>query len=90
MFGNTTPLNVMVHLSWLCTAMVPSLHINVFEVNFNISKTKHIESISNQRQNTSVENLQLHENSRRWRQPESSSGPRALQYLMPNLLNSQV
>lgn len=74
--------------------MVPSLCIYVFEATlfFTISKTKHTESISSQRQTTSVENitLQLWKNSRRWRQPESSAGPRALQYLMTNLLISQV
>lgn len=77
MFGNTTLLNVVAHLSWLSTAMVPSLCIYGFEATFNLSKTKHTESISSQRQNTSVENitLQLQENSRRWRQPESSAGP---------------
>lgn len=77
MSGNTTPFNVIAHLSWLSTAMVPSLCIYVFEATFIISKTKHTESIAIQRQNTSMENitLQLQENSRRWRQHESSAGP---------------
>lgn len=77
MSGNTTPLNVIAHLAWLRTAMVPSLCIYGFEASFTISKTKHTESISIQRQNTSVEHitLQLQENSRRWRQHESSAGP---------------
>lgn len=43
MFGNITPLNVMAHLSWLSTAMVPSLCIHVFEATFISSKTKHKE-----------------------------------------------
>lgn len=92
MFGNTTPLNVMAQVSQLTIVMVPTLCIYIFEASFTISKTKHTESISSQSQNTSVESitLQLRENSRRWRQPESSSGPRALQYLMTNLLISQV
>lgn len=34
MFGNTIPLNVMVHPSWLSTAMVPSLCIYVVEATF--------------------------------------------------------
>lgn len=89
MFENTTPLHIMAQLSQLSTAMVPSLCISVFEATFTISTTKHTESTSSQRQNTSVENitLQLQENSRRWRQPESSAGPWALQ---SNLLISQV
>lgn len=79
----------MAQLSQLSTAMIPSLCISVFEATFTISTTKHTESTSSQRQNTSVENitLQLQENSRRGRQPESSAGPWALQ---SNLLISQV
>lgn len=90
MFGNV--INVMAYLLWLSIATVPSLHIYVFEATFTISKTKHTESICSQRQNTSMENttLQLQESSRRWRQPESSAGPQVLQYLMTNLLISQV
>lgn len=72
--------------------MAPSFYIYVFEATFTISKTKHTESISSQRQHTSVENttLQMQENSRRWRQPESSAGPQGLQYLMTNMLIPQV